>query len=81
MLVTCIYEPRGDDCLEGFDRGELYRAEEFLVTKGKDAGNICYNLRDHETNNWMGTCTKRQLKKYFEVKKPLKLKGVGLYDK
>jgi len=62
--VACVYEPRGDKGLEGYQLNEFYKFEEMQDSKG-----IYYRVYPDcldWPNKYYETCNKVSFRKYFQ---------------
>ena len=67
MKAVCIFEPRGDHGLEGYQAGDCYQAER--VAKNEKHKQDYYRVWPAETTwpNYYETCSVGVFNKYFEI--------------
>ena len=62
-VATCVYEPRGDHGLEGFQLNQTYKYAAMETATGK-----YYRIYpDTDFPGYYETCSKSAFNKYFEV--------------
>lgn len=65
-LCECVYEPRGDHGLEGYQLRDSYRFAKMTPDKnGKDYYRVFPD--DHVTPEYYETCSQRVFDKHFKI--------------
>ena len=66
LQVQCIFEPRGSCGLEGYCKGDIYRAEHFQADV---SGKPYYRVYPVEGDNYYETCSPAVFNRFFKLVK------------
>lgn len=70
LMVICVTEPRGDNGLEGYQRGEEYRAQLCQHNSGGPLarGGKYYRVYPETASRYYETCSVAAFNRFFKLK-------------